>query len=143
MQNISGFKETESHLFLNSGSPHHVSFVPDVESVDIKNEGAKIRYGAPYFKEGTNVNFVTQINPNTFKVRTYERGVENETLSCGTGVTAVAIAAHKLGKTQNNSVKLKTKGGDLNVSFNFKKDVYTNIFLKGPAVQVYKGSIRL
>jgi diaminopimelate epimerase len=143
MQEVSDILETPTHLFLNSGSPHHISFVPDVESIDIKNQGAKIRYGAPYFKEGTNVNFVSQISPNTFKVRTYERGVEDETLSCGTGVTAVAIAAHKVGKTKENSVNLETKGGKLNVSFNLKGGIYTDIFLKGPAVQVYKGSITI
>jgi len=143
MQNISNITETPTHLFLNSGSPHHVTFVPDVESIDIKNQGAKIRYGAPYFKEGANVNFVSKINANTFKVRTYERGVEDETLSCGTGVTAVAIAAHKAGKTKDNTVNLETKGGILNVSFNLKENIYTDIFLKGSAVQVYKGSITI
>ncbi len=141
MQDVSDIQITNTHLFLNSGSPHHVTFVDDVNTVNVKKEGAKIRNGAPYYKEGTNVNFVTQMDENIFNVRTYERGVEDETLSCGTGVTAVAIAAHKSGKTKNNTVILKTRGGDLKVSFNFKNDVYTQVFLKGPAVQVFKGNI--
>jgi len=143
MRDISDILMTDTHLFLNSGSPHHVTFVPDLEIIDVKSEGRKIRYGAPYFKEGTNVNFVTQIDDNTFKVRTYERGVEDETLSCGTGVTAVAIAVHKSGKTKNNSVNLKTRGGYLKVSFESNNGIYTNIYLKGPAVQVYKGIISI
>jgi len=89
------------------------------------------------------VNFVTQIEGNTFKVRTYERGVEDETLSCGTGVTAVAIAIHKTGKTTKNTVNLETRGGNLNVSFKSEKGVYTDIYLKGPAIQVYKGLITI
>lgn len=143
MQDISDILVTDTHLFLDSGSPHHVTFVDDVESVDVKSEGSKIRYGAPYFKEGSNVNFVTQIEGNTFKVRTYERGVEDETLSCGTGVTAVAIAIHKTGKTTKNTVNLETRGGNLNVSFKSEKGVYTDIYLKGPAIQVYKGLITI
>jgi diaminopimelate epimerase len=143
MQDISDILMTDTHLFLDSGSPHHVTFVSDVETVDVKKDGSKIRYGAPYFKEGSNVNFVTQIDDNTFKVRTYERGVEDETLSCGTGVTAVAIAVHKSGKTKGNAVVLKTRGGSLEVSFNLKNGVYTDIYLKGSAVQVFKGSITI
>jgi len=143
MQDISEILETKTHLFLDSGSPHHVTFVDDVEKVSVKTEGSKIRYGAPYFKEGTNVNFVTQIDATTFKVRTYERGVEDETLSCGTGVTAVAIAVHKAGKTDNKFVTLQTRGGNLEVSFKFSKGTYTDVFLKGPAVQVFKGSITI
>jgi diaminopimelate epimerase len=143
MQDISDIFTSDTHLFLDSGSPHHITFVTDVETVDVKNDGHKIRYGAPYFKEGSNVNFVTQIDDNTFKVRTYERGVEDETLSCGTGVTAVAVAVHKTGKTDNNLVILQTRGGNLEVSFNFNKGVYTDIFLKGPAVQVFKGVIAI
>ncbi|MFK5890444.1 MAG: diaminopimelate epimerase [Flavobacteriaceae bacterium] len=141
MQDISDILMTDTHLFLDSGSPHHVTFVSDVETVDVKKDGRKIRNGAPYFKEGSNINFVTQIDENNFKVRTYERGVEDETLSCGTGVTAVAIAVHKSGKTKRNSVILKTRGGNLEVSFNLKDGVYTDIFLKGLAVQVFKGKI--
>jgi len=103
--------------------------------------GKKIRYGSPYFENGTNVNFVEQIDNNTFKVRTYERGVENETLSCGTGVTAVAIASHLSKRSKSNQIKLQTLGGDLQVSFIVDNNMYKNIILKGPATFVFKGEI--
>ncbi len=137
---IESFKE---HLFLNTGSPHHISFNKDVENIDVKELGSKIRYGTPYFKEGTNVNFAEQISDNSFKVRTYERGVEDETLACGTGVTAVAIAAHKSNKTNANSINIEVLGGQLEVSFQQEGNVYKNVFLKGPAQFVYEGKIEI
>ncbi|WP_372793559.1 diaminopimelate epimerase [Lutibacter sp.] len=131
----------ENHLFLNTGSPHHVSFSDNITNINIKELGAKIRYGAPYFKEGTNVNFAEQISDNSFKVRTYERGVEDETLACGTGVTAVAIAANKSNKTKANSINIEVLGGNLEVSFKREGNSYTNVFLKGPAEFVFEGNI--
>ncbi len=131
----------ENHLFLNTGSPHHVSFNDSITNINIKELGAKIRYGAPYFKEGTNVNFAEQISDNSFKVRTYERGVEDETLACGTGVTAVAIAANKSNKTKANSINIEVLGGNLEVSFKREGNSYTNVFLKGPAEFVFEGNI--
>jgi len=80
---------------------------------------------------------------STFKVRTYERGVEDETLACGTGVTAVAIAAHKTKKTDNNKIMLEVLGGNLEVSFDNEGDLYTNVFLKGPAEFVFEGKITI
>lgn len=142
MQDVSEVEIFENHSFLNTGSPHHVALVEDLVNLDIKNIGAKIRYGAPYNNAGSNVNFVNQISDNTFAVRTYERGVEDETLSCGTGVTAVALAMHKSGKTKTNHVVLKTEGGKLQVTFNRTEDGnYNNIWLIGPATQVFKGEI--
>ena len=143
MIDISDVQEFESHLFLDSGSPHHVTYVESVESIDVKNTGSSIRYGSPYFEEGSNVNFVEQLDKNTFKVRTYERGVEDETLSCGTGVTAVAIASHKAQKTNDKTVILKTLGGELEVSFELDNNSYKNVFLKGTATQVFKGTIEI
>ncbi|NNC69214.1 MAG: diaminopimelate epimerase, partial [Flavobacteriaceae bacterium] len=131
----------EDHLFLDSGSPHHITYVESVASVDVKNLGSKIRYGEPYKEEGTNVNFVEQIKGNTFKVRTYERGVEDETLSCGTGVVAVAIGSHKSNKTTENVIILHTSGGHLEVSFEVDNNVYKNVFLKGATDMVFKGTI--
>jgi diaminopimelate epimerase len=87
------------------------------------------------------VNFVHKISDDIFAVRTYERGVEDETLSCGTGVTAVAIAMHFIGKTEKNLVTLQTPGGDLKVAFERFQDAYKNIWLIGPATQVYKGEL--
>jgi len=133
----------EDHLFLDTGSPHHIAFVDDVKNVNVKITGRKIRYGSPYFEEGSNVNFVEQTNKNTFKVRTYERGVEDETLSCGTGVTAVAIASHKAKKTTSNAVVLDTPGGNLEVSFETENNTYKNVFLKGAATLVFKGTLEI
>jgi diaminopimelate epimerase len=98
-------------------------------------------YPIPYFDSGTNVNFVEQITEDRFKVRTYERGVENETMACGTGVTAVAIAANNSHKTSANSIKIEVLGGTLEVSFKKQGDRYTDIFLKGPAEFVYQGKM--
>ena len=131
----------ENHTFLDTGSPHHVSFCDSVDTIKVKELGGKIRYGSPYFKEGTNVNFAEQISDNSFKVRTYERGVENETLACGTGVTAVAIAANKTHKTTANSIQLEVLGGKLEVSFKKDGDTYKKVFLKGPAQFVFEGNI--
>ncbi|MFN3756007.1 MAG: diaminopimelate epimerase [Flavobacterium sp.] len=132
-----------SHVFLNTGSPHHVEIVEDLDRYPVKEKGAEIRYSSLYDEKGSNVNFVEPFSENTFKVRTYERGVEDETLSCGTGVTAVAIAMHNIGETKDTSIHLKTLGGDLQVSFEVDQHHYSNIFLKGPAIQVFEGAIQI
>lgn len=141
MQDVTTIDKNEGHVFLNTGSPHHVQFVENIKDFEVKSEGAKIRYGVPYNEAGTNVNFVEKINPETFSVRTYERGVEDETLSCGTGVTAVALAMHSLGATQADEVTLNTLGGELKVAFEATDNGYENIWLQGPAKQVFKGEI--
>lgn len=141
MQDVSEIKTFKSHQFLDTGSPHHVEMVSGLTNFEIKDKGAKIRYGQPYNDVGTNVNFVEQLSADNFAVRTYERGVEDETLSCGTGVTAVALAMHNSGKTKSEAVGLKTQGGLLKVTFNSDSKGYNNIWLVGPAVQVFKGEI--
>ena len=141
MNDVKEIKTNPNHYFLDTGSPHHISFEDNVDEMDVYQKGKKIRYGSPYFEKGTNVNFVEQINSNTFKVRTYERGVENETLSCGTGVTAVAIASHLSNRSKSNQIILQTLGGDLQVSFTVENNIYKNIILKGPATFVFKGDI--
>ena len=141
MNNVDTINTFNNHTFLDTGSPHHVQFENDLEALNIKEKGAAIRYGK-YGASGSNVNFVkAESTDNVFSMRTYERGVEDETLSCGTGATAVAIAVNYLKKTTSNAVTLNTQGGPLEVSFEIENDVYKNIFLKGPAVQVYKGEI--
>lgn len=141
MQDVVNIESHENHLFLDTGSPHHVEMVSDLVNLEVKSKGSKIRYGEPYGIAGSNVNFVEQASSNSFVVRTYERGVEDETLSCGTGVTAVAIAMHKSGKTNQNEVNLETSGGPLKVTFNYSSGTYNNIWLIGPAQQVFKGEI--
>ena len=143
MSDIKTIESFKNHYFLNTGSPHHIQFNDKVTNLNVKKLGKKIRYGAPYFKEGTNVNFAEQLSNNSFKVRTYERGVEDETLACGTGVTAVAIAAHKSNKTNANSINIEVLGGHLEVTFQQEGDLYKNIFLKGSAQFVYKGNIEI
>ena len=112
--------------------------VADVNNFDVVSEGRSIREGL-YGKEGSNVNFVSRIDDNTYQVRTYERGVEDETLSCGTGVTAVAIAMNATETTTSDTIKLVTPGGDLEVSFIKNKGRYEEVRLKGPVVMVFKG----
>lgn len=141
MQDVHTIEKHENYLFLNTGSPHHVQMEFDLEILNIKTEGSRIRYGAPYFKEGSNVNFVKKLNDDEFLVRTYERGVEDETLSCGTGVTAVALAMNYIGETEKNQITLQTQGGKLEVAFEKNGEGYKNIWLIGPAVQVFKGTL--
>lgn len=141
MQDVGAVNKFDTHVFLDTGSPHHVQFESDLEDFDIKQKGAKIRYGEPYNEAGANVNFVKKINNDVFAVRTYERGVEDETLSCGTGVTAVALAMNYIGETEKNLITLNTEGGDLKVSFEKDNGSYKNVWLIGPAKQVFKGEI--
>jgi len=131
----------ENAVYTYTGTQHHVELVDDLKTYPVLQNGSKIRDSYP--EPGSNVNFVEQINNNTFNVRTYEKGVENETLACGTGVTAVAIAMHKTKKTLNNLISLNSTGGELLVSFNENKGYYSNIFLKGPATFVFKGLISI
>ncbi len=141
MQDVSEIEKHDSHLFLDTGSPHHVTMVEGLLDFDVKNVGKQIRNGAPYFDAGSNVNFVEKKSENSFAVRTYERGVEDETLSCGTGVTAVALSMHATKLTDQEEVKVYTEGGALKVTFTKNQNGYENIFLIGPAKQVFKGEI--
>ena len=128
--------------FLDTGSPHHVQLVDNVVSFDVVKVGHTIRYSNLYKeKGGSNINFVEQTNKDSFALRTYERGVEDETLSCGTGATATAIAMFDRGLTNSNAISLKVQGGALKVTFNKEANSYTNIFLIGAATQVFKGEI--
>jgi diaminopimelate epimerase len=139
MNPVKDIKDAGTNIFLNTGSPHHVEMVDNLENYDVVKNGADLRHKM-YGEEGANINFVEQKDETTFAVRTYERGVENETLSCGTGVTAVAIAMFHQQKTAHKKITLKTPGGDLEVRFTVDNDTYTNVFLTGPAKQVFKGT---
>ncbi|MDU8887330.1 diaminopimelate epimerase [Yeosuana sp. MJ-SS3] len=141
MHNVQGIQMNDDFVFLDTGSPHHVQFQENLKHLDIKTEGSTIRFSNLYKKEGVNVNFVEAIDTDNYSVRTYERGVEDETLSCGTGVTAVAIAMHYIGETEKNLITLLTPGGSLKVSFDENKGAYNNVWLIGPAEFVYKGEV--
>ncbi|BDB53707.1 diaminopimelate epimerase [Flavobacterium ammoniigenes] len=143
MIDVAEIKNTQDYSFLNTGSPHHVQIVEDLKHFNVKENGAAIRYGNLYGQAGSNINFVKKIDETTFSLRTYERGVEDETLACGTGATAVAIAMNATGQTNSNEINLNVEGGKLAVSFDKVNEKYTNVFLKGPAEFVFKGTIEI
>ena len=129
-------------IFLDTGSPHHVEFVPQINGFDVFNKGKNIRNNERYSLKGTNVNFVEVLGNCQINVATFERGVEDETLSCGTGVTAAAIAYHLrfcIGQNKSLPVSVKTKGGNLVVRFKYAENLFTDIWLCGPARQVFSG----
>jgi diaminopimelate epimerase len=129
----------ENAYFLNTGSPHYVKQVEKLETFPIFEMGKNIRYSEAFAPGGTNVNFM-EMQGDILFVRTYERGVEDETYSCGTGVTAAAITAVKRGAS--NPVSIKTLGGNLQVSFvKLDENNYSNIYLIGPAKRVFEGQI--
>jgi len=142
MKDVDEVKIQDDYVFLNTGSPHHVMLVDDLDNYHVKKNGAKIRYSDLYGKAGSNVNFVKQLSDNHFRLRTYERGVEDETLSCGTGVTASAIvASNGMGKQH---VFINVEGGKLEVAFNRLDEQHCNeIWLIGPATFVFSGKISL
>ena len=141
MKDVYEVEVNEDFIFLDTGSPHYVQFVKDLEKYPVFEKGKYIRYNERFKQIGTNVNFV-EIKEAACSVRTYERGVENETLACGTGVTAVAIAAHANNKNLNNPLSVSVLGGTLKVSFEELNGVYTNVWLTGHVKQVFKGIIK-
>lgn len=142
MINVREVLVTGNFVFLNTGSPHHVEFVQDLNQVNVRELGASIRFGSPYFDEGTNVNFAEAATWDTLNIRTYERGVEDETLSCGTGVVASAIAAYHTGVLSNDKLNVLTRGGKLLVEFSKNTSGgYEDIWLKGPAEFVFEGNM--
>lgn len=141
MIDVSEIELKENAVFLYTGTQHHVELVKSLDDYPVFDHGSQIRKS--YKDPGSNVNFVEQIDDKTFRVRTYEKGVENETLACGTGVTAVAIAMHKTLKTTANEIKLPVEGGELSVSFTEENGIYKNVFLKGPANFVFEGNITI
>jgi len=143
MQNVSEIIQQEEFTFLNTGSPHHIEFVENTEKIDVFAKGRQIRYNSKLYPNGTNVNFV-QITGNQIKVRTYERGVEDETYSCGTGVVASSIATYAKNNQLKNQFEVSTKGGDLKVSFSHKSaNEFENIWLEGAATFVFEGTISI
>jgi diaminopimelate epimerase len=140
MSPVSSIEMKADHDFLNTGSPHYVTYVDDIESTTVFETGRAVRYGAEYGPQGgTNVNFVQVLDTNRLNVRTYERGVEDETYSCGTGVTASVLSA-SLHQNWEGPVSVETLGGTLQVSYRKVSDQqFDDIFLIGPAKFVFKG----
>lgn len=143
MNDVNEIEEHSSYVILNTGSPHFVKFANDVENIDVVETGREIRYSKKYMPDGINVNFVESTGEDSIFVRTYERGVEDETLSCGTGVTAAAlVSAHN--PRGFNRVDVKTPGGNLSVEFTKVDDThFENIWLCGPAEFVFAGEIEI
>ncbi|NPD45167.1 diaminopimelate epimerase [Lentimicrobium sp. S6] len=143
MSDVHETKSLNNNFEINTGSPHYLDFREEVEKLDVVEEGKAIRYSDAYQEEGINVNFVEQ-KKNQLYVRTYERGVENETLACGTGVTAAAIASSIRQNLIYKNFNIKVLGGQLNVKFETEDgNFFHSIYLTGPAVFVYKGHINI
>jgi diaminopimelate epimerase len=138
MGEVRSLEQHESYDFMNTGSPHYVKYVSEIKNFDVFNEGRKVRYDDEWVKRGgTNVNFVEVLDKETIYVRTYERGVEDETYSCGTGVTACALSAH-LKHGMQSPIKIITNGGNLQVAFDSD---FQHVYLIGPAVKVFDGKL--
>jgi diaminopimelate epimerase len=144
MQDVKQMEIEKEFCWVDTGSPHYVRVVDDVDNFDVVSEGRRIRNSDRYREEGTNVNFMEKRGEEIY-VRTYERGVEDETWSCGTGVTAAALVAAVKGiATGKNNCIIHTKGGSLEVTFEKVLDRnFYNIWLRGPAVRVYEGVVGL
>ena len=143
MNDVPEIENGEDFFYLDTGSPHYVQFNDKAEEMDVFSEGKKIRNTARFAKAGTNVNFVKAAGEGIF-VRTYERGVEDETFSCGTGVTASALAASLKGMVNGKEViSVQTRGGKLSVHFKRNGRQFSEVWLEGPATFVFKGEIEL
>ncbi len=128
--------------FINTSSPHHVVFNPHVKNMKLVAEAQKIRYSNPYIAEGVNVNFVDS-GEHGLVIRTYERGVEDETFSCGTGVTAAALTSYYTGRLKQKEIQVHTKGGNLAVTFEADEKGFKNVWLTGTVKFVFKGEIEI
>lgn len=143
MKDVNMIKDYHGDFILDTGSPHYVKMINDIWNYDVFKKGKDIRYHNNFTKEGINVNFVEQKNNDEIIVRTYERGVEDETFSCGTGVTASALVCYH-NERGFNDVTVHTRGGKLTVEFDrVDEDDFRNIWLCGPAEKVFEGTLFL
>lgn len=143
MIDVKEIEEHDDYYFINTGSPHYVKFVEDLEEMDVFEEGQAVRNDPKFAPGGTNVNFVEIFDDEIF-VRTYERGVEDETLACGTGSTAAAIATALFLESDQNNWDIEVMGGNLHVSFDRRDDgTFENVWLTGPAEKVFEGTINV
>lgn len=142
MKAVSKITTHQDALVLDTGSPHYVTLIDSLTEIDMQKEGAKIRYSEPFKEEGINVNFIALTSSGELHIRTYERGVENETQACGTGAVAAAIAADHWGlPCHKNPITLHALGGVLQVNFNKTEKHYEAVFLSGPAQFVFSGEM--
>ncbi len=142
MKDVDEAEVTDENYFIDTGSPHYVSFVRDVDAIDVNREGKLIRQSVNIQNGGTNVNFVQVLSGNVLKVRTFERGVEAETLACGTGAVASSIAYNLFLEPESNSIELHAPGGKLMVQFTKEEpSIFKNIWLQGPANHVFEGTV--
>ena len=141
MKNVDAVETNEESYFIHTGSPHYIQYFNNVEALNMIDFGRSIRYSDQYRTEGTNVNVVEELTPSHIKVRTYERGVEDETLACGTGVTACAISYALKHQIQSGLIKIDAVGGQLSVALTQTNGHFKNIWLQGPAEFVFKGEI--
>ena len=144
MQDVKHVSKFHGDYILNTGSPHYIKMVTDVMNTDVFKKGRDIRYSKEFEADGINVNFVEQLpEQDKILVRTYERGVEDETWSCGTGVAAAALICYH-NENGFNDVEVKTLGGTLTVEFDRVDDNhYNNIWLSGPAEKVFEGTMEI
>ncbi|HZH85871.1 MAG TPA: diaminopimelate epimerase [Brumimicrobium sp.] len=143
MNDVKTFTKDETAFILNTGSPHYVKFVADLDDENIVEYGKNIRYSSKYKENGINVNLVEVLQDNHLEMLTYERGVEDETYSCGTGATAVALAFALVLDYDDIDVKITVKGGELGVKAERFDDSFESIYLIGPAEKVFDGSISI
>ena len=133
---------SDQSCFCDTGSPHHIEWVStSIEDVDVYKHGKELRN--TYGTEGCNVNFVEVIASDRIAIRTYERGVEDETHACGTGITAAAISAYHTGRVNQESIIVSAIGGELEVQFQKRDNRYTGVALIGPAQFVYEGTLEM
>lgn len=143
MNDVSVVEQSENIFVLNTGSPHYVQFRNNIKQIDLVKEARNIRYGERFAKEGINVNFVETTGKNAIKIRTYERGVEDETLSCGTGVVAASISHYLFTGTNQNKIEVQAEGGKLQVEFEYDGKIFSNIKLIGAAEKVFEGCVSI
>ena len=137
MKEVKNIELFDDGIILDTGSPHYVKMVSELSSLNVKLEGAKIRNSPQFITEGININFV--LNEPHMQIRTYERGVEDETFSCGTGVVASVIAMHYSKQINKETVDVSTLGGNLVVDFEYSNNCYHNIWISGRVNMIFSG----
>lgn len=142
MGDVNGIEMLDQDMILHTGSPHYIIFTENIGEIDLIAEAHKIRYADRFKKSGINVNFIEEIAMGKIAIRTYERGVENETLACGTGATAAALAYVARNRSQIKTIEVQARGGNLSVNLSTEDfNQFRNIWLNGPAEFVFKGEL--